>query len=200
MHNHNNEKGEKSFGNNLLSNPNIAHKWIPRFLSSQNYWKVLSGKWQIESPNRIIYLKYPNVKTGENISIIGSKNWADFNFKVRFKILTQSIKPPEGGVILYYLFKNLYNFYSFHFCLSKQKIELIKRLRGTWSTIAEQTYDFETQKDYSVIINTILGMHQCKINGTNVIQKRDTDILKGCIGIGTKYCDIEFTHVSVSLS
>ena len=143
---------------NLLSNFKGTQKWIPFSFRRENHWKILSGKWKIESPNRIIYLKQPNVKTSENISIIGSKNWADFNFKLRFKILTESIKPPEGGVILYYLFKNLYNFYSFHFCLSKQKIELIKRLRGTWSTIAEQTYDLETEKDYSVIINSITKM------------------------------------------
>jgi hypothetical protein len=200
MHKHSNDRVNKYLGINLLSISQITSKWIPRFLSSQYSWKILSGKWKAKSSDRIIYLKQPNVKTGENISIIGSKNWADFNFQVRFKILTQSINPPEGGVILYYLFKNLDNFYSFHFCLSKHKIQLIKKLRGTWSRIAEQTYDFETQKDYSVIITTMLGMHQCKINGTNVIQKRDTDISKGCIGLGIKYCDVEFRHASVSLS
>jgi len=199
MQNHSNGKSKNS-GNNLFSNPSITHKWIPFFLSSQYSWKVLSGKWQIESPNRIVYLKQPNVKTGENLSIIGSKYWTDFNFKVSFQILTESIKPPEGGVILYFLFKSINNFYSFHFCLFKQKVELIKRLRGSWTTIAEESYDFETHKDYSVIINTNSDIHQCKINGTNVIQKRDADISKGCIGIGMKYCDVEFSHASVLLS
>ena len=139
------------------------------------------------------------MKNGENLSIIGSKNWANFNFRIRFKILTESIRPPEGGVILYFLFNSINNFFSFHFCIYKQKIELIKRFRGSWRTLAEQRHHLETQKDYSVMINTISNVHQCLINGTNVIQTRDTDISKGCIGIGVKYCDVEFNDASVCL-
>jgi len=198
MHNHRSGTSVSS-GNNLLWNPTIEHKWIPQFLSSQYAWKILSGKWQIKFPSGIVYLKQPNVKTGENISIIGSRKWTDFNFQIRFKILTESAKPPEGGLILYFLFKTINSFYSFHFCLYKQKIELIKRLRGSWSTIAEQSYELETQKEYSVMINTISDTHQCIIDGANVIQKRDTDISEGCIGLGVKYCDVEFNHASISL-
>ncbi|MDY6853877.1 MAG: hypothetical protein SWO11_04080 [Thermodesulfobacteriota bacterium] len=200
MHNHSDGKDKKGFGINLLSNPQITYKWIPRTFRSQYSWQILSGKWRIESPNRIIYLKQPNMRTGENVSIIGSNNWADFNFQVKFKILTKSIKPPEGGVILYFLFKNIRNYYSFHFCLPKKKVELIKRLHGNWSIISEKRYNFETQKDYKVTINTISSIHQCQIEGIQLIKKFEKDISNGCIGIGVKYCDVEFSHVSISVS
>lgn len=193
------ERGKSRPETNLLSNPKFHPKWIPRILASKYSWKILSGRWDIETPGRIIYLKQPRLKTGENISLIGSNDWADLKFNVRFKILTESVKPPEGGVILYFHYKNIKNFYSFHFCLSKQKIELIKRHRGVWSTILKQRYELSVQKEYRVIVKTVSGTHQCKVNGNHLAESRDKDISKGCIGIGVKYCDSEFNHVSVDL-
>lgn len=191
------ENRKKPLKIDLLSSPRQTQKWVPQFLRRQKYWKVLSGNWKFERCNRIIYLSQLNAKPAENLSIIGPSNWNRLSFQVRFKILCDSIKPPEGGVILYFLFKNIKNYYSFHFCLFKQKIELIKRFRGIWTIMAEQYYDFETQKDYWITISTNSGIHQCQIDGTNHIEITDKDTSKGCVGIGGKYCDIEFSCLSV---
>ena len=193
-----NEKRKENSKINLLSDPHIVNKWFPSFLRNQHSWQILSGTWQIKSSNGIVYLKQPNVKTGENISVTGSKNWANFNLQIRFKILTESIRPPEGGVVLYFLFSSMNSFYSLHCCIYKQKIELIKRFRGIWSTLAENNHELETNKYYCVTINTNSNVHKCTINGTNVIQTYDADISKGYIGIGIKYCDVEFDHTAIS--
>ena len=192
------KKCKKEFKSDLLSDPHIVHKWFPSFLRSRNSWQILSGSWQIKSSNRIVYLKEPKVKTGENFSVTGSKSWANFKFQIRFKILTKSIKPPEGGVILYFLFNSMKSFYSLHCCIYKQKIELIKRFRGIWSTLAGYNHCLEINKYYCVTINTNANVHQCIINGTKIIQTYDAGISSGCIGIGVKYCDVEFDHASIS--
>ena len=197
MHIQNNGEDKKGFCNNLLSNPHIGHRWIPRFFIHKHFWKVLSGKWLVKSPNQIIYLKQPYVKTAENISIIGSSNWNNLILQIKFKILTDTKKPPEGGVILYTLFKNIKNFYSFHICIFKQRIEFIKRYRGIWSVIAEQEFNVEIQKDYFMKVRRSSGIHELEINGTNQFTACDEDISNGCIGIGIKYCDVELNHVSV---
>lgn len=183
----------------LLSNPKLINKWIPQFCCGLNSWKIFSGKWKIEPPNKILCFGKTTLNTGENISLIGSSGWSDYTFQIKFKILTESIKPPEGGVICYSHFKNFRNYYSFHFCHFKKKIELIKRFKGTWSTIAEQDYAFDIQKEYFIALSSIFGFHECWINGVNYLKVKDNDVSEGCIGIGTKFCDVEFSHASVLL-
>jgi hypothetical protein len=139
------------------------------------------------------------LNTGENISLIGSTAWSDFIFQVKFKILTESLRPPEGGVICYSHFKNFKNYYSFHFCHFKKKIEVIKRVFGVWSTIAYQDYDFISKKEFLITISSLSGVHQCWINGEKYLEVADRDVTGGCLGIGSKFCDVEFSHVSVSL-
>ena len=46
-------------------------------------------------------------------------------------------------------------------------------------------------------VRTSSGTHKLEINGSNQFTARDEDISKGCVGIGIKYCDVEFNHVSV---
>ena len=181
----------------LLAKPRTTQRWIPHFLRLQQCWKVFSGDWKPELSDRIMYHKDSQIPDSENASIIGSSLWDRFTFKVKFNILSDSIKPPEGGVILFFLFKNIRNHYSFHFCLFKKKIELIKRLNGAWTTVAEQNFNFVTGKEYMATVDTSSGVHQCSIDGVNQIETFDADISKGCVGIGAKYCDVEFNHISV---
>lgn len=184
---------------NLLSMPAVKYKWFSPFMRRKDRWEVFSGTWELKSSDRLIYLKEPEVKTGENIAVTGSPEWNNLTLQVRFNILTDSIKPPEGGVIIYVLFRNIRNYYSYHFCLFKKKVELIKRFRGVWSTIAEQDYDLEPGKDYQVSIDAGYGIHKFQINGANRMEVHDSDILNGLVGIGIKYCDAEFKEVSVSI-
>jgi len=181
----------------LLTKPWRIQRWIPHLLRRQQYWKVFSGDWDRGLSDRIVFHKESPESGTENASVIGSSQWEQFTFKVKFKMISDSIKSPEGGVIMFFLFKNIKNHYSIHFCLFKQKIELIKRLHGTWTTIAERYYNFVTGKEYVAVVTTSSGAHQCHIDGANQIEAFDGDISRGCVGIGAKYCDIEFSHVSV---
>ncbi|MFX0133858.1 MAG: hypothetical protein ACFFDN_09445 [Candidatus Hodarchaeota archaeon] len=182
----------------LLCNPKLVSKWAPQFWYASTSWKIISGKWEIGSCNKMFCLGETKLKSGENICLIGSSDWKNYIFQVKFKILKDSIKPPEGGVIFYSNFKNIRNYYSFHFCHYKNKIELIKRIKSVWSTIAAQEYVFETQKEYFIAISSISGSHQCRIDGINCLKVKDVDVSSGYIGIGSKYCDVEFSHASVS--
>lgn len=183
----------------LLSDAIVIPKEIPNILRRNLYGKILSGNWKRKSLDRINFIKSKKRTTGENFFIERSSNWNDFTLQVRFKILSKSIKPPEGGAILYFLFKNERNFYSFHFCLYKKKIEFIKRFRGHWGVKEGINYSFEINREYDVFIRSSAGFHQCKINKMIVIENFDNDLSCGCIGIGAKYCDTEFSQVSVSL-
>ena len=184
----------------LISRPVSKSRWIPNFLRKQLSWKIYSGTWKNRTSNSFEYINAPKITTGENISIIGSNKWDNYKLQMRFKLLTTSIKPPEGGVIIYYLFKNIRNYYSIHFCVSKQRIELIKRIQGVWNTIDKNNFDLKTHQDYWINIDNNSGMHSCNIDGVTYFRKKDTDLSQGCIGIGTKYCDTEFANIKILLT
>jgi len=171
----------------------------PEFFYDNHRWKVFSGKWEVQASGSIQYLTEPRVTTGENLAIAGSPSWDQYQLDIKCKILTGSLKPPEGGAILYYFFKNINNYYSFHICIYKRKLEIIKRVQGAWSTIAEYDYDFIANEDYPISINVNSGIHQFMIDGHKQLEIIDNDISRGCVGIGAKYCDVEFSHVSVSI-
>ncbi len=192
------EKTDESFKADLLSNPFIKQKWIPQFLCGANRWKVLSGKWEVKSPGKITYSMDTEVEAGENLSVTGSPYWSNYTLHVKLKFLTESVRPPQGGAIIYYHFKNIKNYYSVHICIHKRKIEIIKRYLGGWITLAGQEYDFKQGVIYDVSVSADSGLHQCLINGTNLLGVRDSDIPKGRIGIGTKYCNIEISHASIA--
>lgn len=164
----------------------------------QNSWKVFSGKWQICSPHRTICINQPSERSIENISVIGSPSWNSFTFQTRLRVLSESTKPPEGGAIVYFLFKNIKNYYSLHFCVSKQKIELIKRVKGVWTTLAEQYSTVRVGENYLLNIKTHLGIHQYQINQSDSIMVVDSDIQTGCVGFGVKYCNVEFSQPNIS--
>ena len=183
----------------LLSFPKGPRNWIPGFNRSHTAWRILSGKWERADQNNIIYRGQPSVKNPENISIIGDRSWKAFTLQVNFTILTNSIKPPEGGAIIYFLFKNTKNYYSLHFCLCKQRIEVIKRYKGIWTTLGQSDFHLRTQKDYFVSITTDSGIHQTKIDGANPITVTDLEIQKGCVGIGAKYCDLMLNEIVLNI-
>ena len=193
------DEEKRKYEVNLLNSCKIKPKWIPRFLSGQYSWKIFSGKWKLESPNKLKYFHNPGVRFGENISIAGSGEWNDFALQAKFKFLNESSRPPEGGAILYFLFRNIKNHYSLHFCLSKKRIEFVKRYKGNWSILESKSYDLETQREYFTTIITKSGFHYCQMDGGDLIICGDRDISKGCVGIGTKYCDTEFNSISISL-
>ena len=199
MINRNSEERESIITLDLLSDHSKIRRYIPQFLRRENDWKVYSGKWIVESPDKITCRREPRVTTGENISITGSSRWSNIIFKATVRMLNESLKPPEGGTIIYFNFKNIRNFYSFHFCLYKQKVEFFKRCHSDWTLLAEQPYDLQSMECYSIRISTKFGHHQCSINGATVLSTHDSDISHGYVGIGAKYCDVEFSRLSVSV-
>ena len=192
-------KTDQTLDIELLSPPRRQSIWLPKSLCRKNAWRIVSGEWQILSPYGIIYINRPTEKNAENISVVGYHSWDAYTLQIVLKILTPSSKPPEGGAIVYFRFINARNYYSLHICLIKQKIELIKRFRGVWSTLAEQYCEIKTNTEHNLFISTHSSFHECKIDNQETLTCFDSDIQKGCVGIGVKYCDVNFRHMRISL-
>ncbi len=187
-------------GKNLLSSFQPRKGRLSRFPASADTWKICSDDWVGESKSRARIEAGRRAKLDESMAIIGRRDWSDLNLSVVFKFLTGTIKPPEGGAIVYFLFKNARNHMALHFCQGKNKIQLFKRTGGIWSMLKEQIFIFELNRNYEVGIRSSSGIHQCFIGCTPAIWARDHEIANGRIGIGGKLCDVEFSWVSLSAS
>ncbi|MFC2141390.1 hypothetical protein ACFLR7_00465 [Acidobacteriota bacterium] len=183
---------------NLLDSVNVQSKWVPFVFRKKNAWVIFSGEWKHESPGKIMFLCDPAVNFGENYASYCSRVYSDFTLNLRFRFLKESIRPPEGGVIIYFYFKNYKNFFSFHFCLPKQRIEFVKRLKGIWSICSGENCNFVLDQDYSVSVNSFAGTYNCQIDGLDIMTVRAEDVSNGYLGIGTKFCDVEFSQLCLN--
>jgi hypothetical protein len=114
---------------------------------------------------------------------------------VSFRFLSNTSKPPEGGAILFFRFRNPRNHCSFHFCLFKKKIQMIRRLRRSWRILEERDCDLDVGKQYSATIRSEAGVHTCQLDELSRLRVVDRAIPRGSVGIGGKYCDIEFADL-----
>jgi hypothetical protein len=182
----------------LLSKPETTCRWVPKVLLGRDRWKVFSGEWLRKSSDEIVYQQQTQVRSGENISVIGSNRWSDYRFEAIISFLDHSIKPPEGGAILYYHFTNMNNYYCLHLCLEKQSLEIIKRVKGIWSTVFKHGFDCGILKPYRITIDTRSGTDSFLVDGEALVKFNKQDLTHGCVGIGVKYCNVSFSRASVS--
>jgi hypothetical protein len=181
----------------LLSRAHAAPIWLPRAILGEKSWKNYSGKWQAEDDGRIVYLPEHEVRTGENIAVIGSTNWEDYRVEAAITILTDSAKPPEGGAILYHHFRNMKNYRSFHLCIFKKQIEIIDRVEGIWEMVAVQDYGFELHRRYTVTVCSSAGRNCYFLDGVKLLETNDRRLMRGCVAIGIKFCMIAIDRASV---
>jgi hypothetical protein len=190
------EKGAcRWHGENLLagfpeaeSRPRLVSRAFPG-------WRVSSGRWEKVGESRIVHHRTEKTKHDESIAVWGPSIWNQTSFTVTFRFLSNTGKPPEGGAILFFLFRNPRNHCSFHFCLFKKKIQMIRRARGSWSILDECDCDLEVGREYSATVHSESGTHACQLDDLNRLEVVDRTIPRGAVGIGGKYCDIEFADL-----
>lgn len=160
--------------------------------------KPLSGEWAIKDDQLQTYCDKDTNEGSESVLLIGSGKWRNYNFAGYFTFISGSVHPDEGGIILYFRYKNKKNHYSFHFCFAKKRIELWKRFRSRWSKVGEGVpYSFQLQQQYLFAIETKDNRHICYLDRKPVFHYLDTDIPSGCAGLAAKYCSAGFKDIAV---
>jgi hypothetical protein len=182
--------------NLLLSFPRRTGR-IPRLWRSARAWDIVSGDWtrQPEGPVRLRGDRDP--RPGESMALIGRQCGHELAIRVRFRFLSDTCKPPEGGAIVFFLVQNEENHLAFHYCLGKNQIQLYKRIHGVWTMLGAQSFQFELSREYEVGIQTGGGVHECRMRDVSILRVCDRELLLGSVGIGGKFCDIEFIQLQV---
>jgi hypothetical protein len=144
---------------------------MSRFRAPAEGWKIFSGNWVKNSGIGVRLEAEKKASLGESMAIIGP-GWTDVEFRVSFKFLSDTIRPPDGGAIIFFLVRNSTNHLAFHCCVAKKRIQLFKRTRGIWTMLGENSFDFRLGREYDVQIKTCSGVHECRVDGST-IQMRD---------------------------
>ena len=190
---------EKALEIDLTKIDRIQGRFPFKFFWRKGTLKPLKGNWEVRGCQLETRYHVNETKCGESVSIVSPGNWRDYAFTVCFSFLSQSVKPDEGGVILYFRYRNTRNHYSFHFCISKHTIELWKRFRSEWTLIAQAPqFTFKPKHSYSAIVTTQRHEHSCFLNKVPILKCTDHAIDKGAVGMGAKYCHAVFSNILIS--
>jgi hypothetical protein len=132
------------------------------------------------------------------MAIIGPRDSNKIQLRVGFKFLTNTIIPPDGGAIVFFLAGNANSHLAFHYCIGKNNIQLFKKAHDVWTMLGAQSFEFQLNRDYMAEIRSHSGVHECLMQDGTHLRVDDHEISRGCIGIGGKLCDIEFNWLSFS--
>ena len=178
---------------NLLSLFPAQAGWFSRLLAGDKDWKLISGSW-VRTPGSRVVLK-ADLAPGaqESMAVIGA-SLRGIDLSVRFNLNTDTVRPPDGGAIVFFLVQNPRSHLSFHFCVAKRRIQLFKRTRESWTMLGEERFAFEVKREYDVRVRSRLGLHECMMEDGTSVQAKGDQFERGSIGIGGKLCEVEFSH------
>jgi hypothetical protein len=168
------------------------------FLRRPENWKIVSGSWTSAMQPQVRLNGEGTDGQIESMAVIGRRDWSNIELRVRFKFLSDTMRPPDGGAIVFFLARNRNNHMAFHFCMGKDSIQLFKKVHGIWAMVGETRFEFQLNRQYAAEIRSGSGIHRCLMEDGTCLQANDPDISRGCIGIGGKFCIVEFDWLSVS--
>jgi hypothetical protein len=172
--------------------PILARLWRGR------NWNVISGSWSRESLTGVRLNAARDAEHLESMAIFGPRDWKTIELRARFRFLTDTIRPPDGGAILFFLARNQNNHLAFHYCVGKNKVQLFKKAHGVWTLLSDRSFEFQLNREYVTEVRSHFGIHECVMDDGTRLRTCDLEIPCGCIGIGGKYCDVEFSWLSFS--
>ncbi len=178
---------------NLLSSFPARAGRFSRFLARDEDWKIIAGRWARKPDSCVVMKTEDKPGAGESMAVIGP-SLSDIDLRVRFTLQTDTIRPPDGGAIIFFLVRNAQVHLSFHFCVAKNRIQLFKRTRRVWTMLGEGKFAFGLNREYDVQVRSRLGLHECRMEDGTTVQAKDGQLERGCTGIGGKLCDVEFSH------
>lgn len=169
-------------------------KWWPFFKK----WRRVSGQWETTTENDRGVLRGLSADSGEATIVAGNPNWTDYALDVTVKFLSQSVSPPEGGVILYLRYQNNRNFLSIHLPVFKRTIELWRRRQGDWSILGMPlNFPFLVNQWYHLRIEADQQQVWCYVDGAFIYNWETRDFSRGGIGLGVKLCQASFANLRV---
>ncbi len=187
--------GDSEHGN-LLSTFPARRGGMPSCLRRADDWDVISGRWVRESDCSVVL--NGNGEEVESMAVTGSRKWSSIELRARFRFLSGTVRPPDGGAILFFLARNAANHLAFHYCVGKNRVQLFKKARGVWTMLGEQNFVFELNRDYLAEIRSRPGAHECLMEDGTHLRFDDHEVSRGRVGIGGKFCAVRFSFFQVN--
>ncbi|WP_204787655.1 hypothetical protein [Paenibacillus oryzisoli] len=179
-----------------------AGTWSPlvatQTLLSENFesgnaqgWTGLNGSWSIVLDATTAYKQSTNT-AAEAVTTTGNTNWTDYNIQADVN-LKSSTNGAASGIIGRYKDNN--NYYLLR--LSTNQIQLLKKVNGTFTTVASKAYTVSLNTVYNLKLSMKGSSFVGSVNGIDELMVNDSSITTGKIGLRTYNQVATFDNVQV---
>lgn len=162
---------------------------------SQSDWNIQSGTWTTAMDGSNVMKQTSTI--GESVIVAGSKSWKDYVVQSRIKIIANGASNMASGIIGRYTDSN--NYYLYRLNSHTNRVELLKKVDGTFTTIKSTPMNVNTDQWYTLKLvmdgNSIHGY----VDGINNISVIDTSITHGYIGLRTYGQAVQLDNVAAWL-
>jgi hypothetical protein len=138
-------------------------------------WTVVNGSWAVVTDGTKVFKQ--SVTTGEALAYAGNTSWTNYTVQAKVKLYGQS---SGSGIIGRYQDSN--NFYMFRIHNGTAKVQLYKRVAGTFTLLQETAMTININTIYTLKLvlsgNSLIGY----VDGVQKVSFTDSSFTSGCIG------------------
>lgn len=138
-------------------------------------WTVVNGSWSVVTDGTKVFKQ--SGTTGEAMAYAGNTSWTNYTVQAKVKLYGQS---SGSGILGRY--QNNNNFYMFRLHNASGKVQLYKRVAGTFTLLQETAVTINLNTNYTlklVLNGTGLTGY---VDGVQKVSFTDTSFANGCIG------------------
>jgi hypothetical protein len=168
--------------------------WASRTLGTRDgpaNWHVTSGQL-VQSSNVFGGTRDTLARPGTML-VAGDQGWTNYDYSVR----ARTSDNDEFGVVFRY--QNHRNFYRFTMDAQRHERQLVKRVDGVYSVLAQDSSGYTPGAWYTLRVVAVGGRLQIYVNGRTVFDVTDASLGWGRIGLYTWGCPTTFDDVSAQV-
>jgi chitodextrinase len=156
-------------------------------------WTAVSGTWSVATDGTNVYSQTST--SGEAIAYAGNSTWTDYTYEAKVKLNTSF-----GNAGLVYRYADASNFYMFRLNNNGGKVELYKRVGGTFTLVASAAQTVSIGQFYTLKVVTTGNNMIGYVDGVEKINWTDSvaELSSGQIGFRMSSSAAKFDDVKVT--
>ncbi|MCM3748878.1 hypothetical protein M3223_16105 [Paenibacillus pasadenensis] len=154
-------------------------------------WTGITGAWSIVTDATFAYKQSTNTAT-EAVTTTGNANWTDYDVRADVNLKSTASGAATGIIGRY---KDNNNYYLLR--LSTNQVQLLKKVNGTFSTVASKPYTVNLNTVYNLKLSMKGGSLVGSVNGVEELTVSDSSLTTGKIGFRAYSQAATFDNVQV---
>lgn len=156
-------------------------------------WTVVNGGWSVVTDGTKVF-KQANT-SGEASVYAGTSTWTNYTVEAKIKLYNNA-NGTASGIIARYV--NSSNYYMFRLHSNDSKVELYKKVGGTFTKITDVAMTISTNTWYTLKLVLNGSSLTGYVDGVQKVSATDTSFTSGCIGARTYAQSVAIDDVIVT--